>query len=166
MRLKKERVAFSDALDAAIEAARPSLDGKSHRLSVSLPAEAMSLDADALRLAQILSNLLINAAKYSNPGSHIEVQVTHQSRHTINIGEGRGHRDRSGIHQRYIRDVLADRGAEGRSEGGLGIGLALVKGLAELHGGTVEARSAGLGQGSEFIVRLPIAAHHIRHLLG
>ena len=159
LRLKKERVALSEVMDAAIEAARPRLDGKSHHLSVSLPAEAISLDADPLRLAQILSNLLINAAKYSNPGSHIEVQATHQAE-TLSVsvkddGIGLAQESISGIFEMFsqIEEV------EGRSEGGLGIGLALVKGLAELHGGTVEARSAGLGQGSKFTVCLPVSAH-------
>ena len=159
LRLKKERVTLSDVMDAAIEAARPRLDGKNHQLSVSLPAENISLDADALRVSQILSNLLINAAKYSNPGSHIEVQATHQV-DTLSIsvkddGVGLAPESISGLFKMFSQI----EGVEGRSDGGLGIGLALVKGLAELHGGAVEARSAGLGQGSEFIVRLPVSAH-------
>jgi signal transduction histidine kinase len=159
LRLKKERVALSDVMDAAIEAARPKLDVKNHHLSLTLPAEAVSLDADPVRLAQILSNLLINAAKYSNPGSHIEVHATHQA-DTLSVsvkddGIGLAPESIGGIFEMFsqIEEV------EGRSEGGLGIGLALVKGLAELHGGTVEAHSAGLGQGSEFTVRLPASAH-------
>jgi signal transduction histidine kinase/CheY-like chemotaxis protein len=159
LRLKKERVALSDVMDAAIEAARPRLDGKNHHLSVALPAEAVSLDADPVRLAQILSNLLINAAKYSNPGSHIEVRAAHQAE-TLSVsvkddGIGLAPESIEGIFEMFsqIEEV------EGRSEGGLGIGLALVKGLAELHGGAVEASSAGLGQGSEFTVHLPVSAH-------
>jgi CheY-like chemotaxis protein/two-component sensor histidine kinase len=159
LRLKKERVALSDVMDAAIEAARPRLDGKNHELSVNLPAGPISLDADPLRLAQILSNLLINAAKYSNPGGHIALQATHPD-DTLSIsvkddGLGLAPESISGIFEMFSQI----EGVEGRSEGGLGIGLALVKGLAELHGGTVEARSAGLGQGSEFIVRLPVSTH-------
>jgi signal transduction histidine kinase/CheY-like chemotaxis protein len=159
LRLKKERVAFSDVLDAAIEAARPRLDGKNHHLSVNLPAEAISLEADPLRLAQILSNLLINAAKYSNPGGHIEVTATHQTG-TLSVsvkdsGLGLAPESIGGIFEMFSQV----EGVEGRSEGGLGIGLALVKGLAELHDGTVEAHSGGLGQGSEFIVRLPVSVH-------
>ncbi len=159
LKLKKARVALSDVLDAAIEAARPKLDEKNHHLSVSLPAEIISLDADPLRFAQVLSNLLINAAKYSNPGSHIEVQATRQGE-TLSIsvkddGLGLAPESISGIFAMFSQI----EGAESRSEGGLGIGLALVKGLAELHGGTVEVRSAGLGRGSEFIVRVPLSAH-------
>jgi signal transduction histidine kinase/ActR/RegA family two-component response regulator len=159
LKLKKRRVALSDALDAAIEAARPRLDSKNHHLSVSLPSEAISLDADPLRLAQILSNLLINAAKYSNPGSHIEVRATQQAG-TLSVsvkddGLGLAAESIGGIFEMFSQI----EGLEGRSEGGLGIGLTLVKGLAELHGGTVEARSEGLGHGSEFIVRLPVSEH-------
>jgi signal transduction histidine kinase len=158
LRLKMERIAFSDVMDAAIEAARPRLDDKKHHLSVSVPAERISLYVDALRLAQILSNLLINAAKYSDPGSHIEVQATQQDDTlTVSVkddGIGLAPESVSGIFKMFSQID----GIEGRSEGGLGIGLALVKGIAELHGGTVEARSAGLGEGSEFIVRLPLSA--------
>jgi PAS domain S-box-containing protein len=155
LRLKKEPVALSEVAEAAMEAARPLLDEKSHRVSVKLPAEAVWLEADPLRLAQILSNLLINAGKYSNPGSHIEVEATHQAgKLSISVkdnGLGLAPESINGIFEMFSQI----EGVEGRSEGGLGIGLALVKGLTELHGGTVEARSAGLGQGSEFIVQLP-----------
>jgi signal transduction histidine kinase/CheY-like chemotaxis protein len=159
LKLKKGRVALSDALDAAIEAARPRLDGKNHHLSVRLPPETISLEADPLRLAQILSNLLINAAKYTNPGGHIEVQAT-QLADTLSIsvkddGLGLSAESMGGIFEMFSQI----EGVEGRSEGGLGVGLTLVKGLAELHGGTVEAHSAGLGHGSEFIVRLPVSEH-------
>jgi signal transduction histidine kinase/CheY-like chemotaxis protein len=164
LRLKKERVSLSSALDAAVEAARPKLDGKNHHLSVRLPAEALSLEADPLRLTQILSNLLINAAKYSNPGSQIEVQATHHADMLSVAVKDNG----LGLAPESIRGIFEMfsqiEGVEGRSEGGLGIGLALVKGLAELHGGTVEARSAGLGQGSEFIVRLPASAQQSSQL--
>jgi PAS domain S-box-containing protein len=157
LRLKKERITLSDAVDAAIESVRPTLDGKNHHLSVSLPAQAITLEADPLRLVQILSNLLMNAAKYSNPGSHIEVQAGRQANSlSVSVKD-----DGIGLAPESISRIFEMfsqiDGVGGRSEGGLGIGLALVKGLAELHGGTVEARSAGLGQGSEFIVRLPVS---------
>jgi signal transduction histidine kinase/CheY-like chemotaxis protein len=161
LKLKKEQVALSAVLDAALEAARPRLDEKNHHLAVRLPGEAIALEADPLRLAQILSNLLINAAKYSKPESHIEVQATRQ-RDTLSIsvkdnGVGLAPESISGIFKMFSQIEMED----GRSEGGLGIGLALVKGLADLHGGTVEAHSAGLGQGSEFIVRLPLTTHRL-----
>jgi len=117
----------------------------------------VSLDADPLRLSQILSNLMINASKYSDPGSHIEVTATVEgdaiSLSVKDDGIGIAPQSITGIFEMFSQ---IDAGT-GRSDGGLGIGLALVKGLTELHGGTVEARSAGLGFGSEFIVRLPLA---------
>jgi signal transduction histidine kinase len=162
LRLKKERVSLSDALDAAIEAARPRLDGKNHHLSVSLPAEAIWLEADPLRLAQILSNLLINAAKYSNPGGHIEVQATQQG-DTLAVsvkddGLGLAPESISGIFEMFSQI----EGVEGRSEGGLGIGLALVRGLAELHGGLRRcvAQAWAKGANSLCVYRYPSTNPH------
>ena len=157
LQLKKGAVALNDMVDAAVEAARPLLDGKNHHLAVSLPQEPVVLDADPLRLSQILSNLLTNAAKYSDPGSHIEIIGTVQDQSlTIAIQD-----DGIGIDASAIGSIFEMfsqvEGVMGRSDGGLGIGLALVKGLTELHGGTIEARSPGLGYGSEFIVRLPLS---------
>jgi CheY-like chemotaxis protein len=133
-------------------------DGKNHRLSV--PPEPVMLEADPLRLSQILSNLLTNAAKYSGPGSHIDVAGTVQG-DTLSLSV---RDDGIGIAAESITrifDMFSQiEGVSGRSDGGLGIGLALVKGLTEQHGGIVEARSAGLGCGSEFIVRLPLSPQH------
>ena len=157
LQLKKGTVALFDVVDAAVEAVRPTLTGKNHQLSLSLPTEAVLLDADPLRLSQILSNLLMNATKYSNPGSHIEMAGTvHGDTLSLSVkddGIGIAPESIAGIFEMFSQID----GVTGRSEGGLGIGLALVKGLTELHGGTVEARSGGLGHGSEFIVRLPLA---------
>jgi PAS domain S-box-containing protein len=160
LNLKKERVALFDVVDAAVEAARPLLDGKNHHLAVNLPTESILLDADPLRLSQILSNLLTNAAKYSDPGSHIEVVGTVQDHIlTLSVKD-----DGIGIAPESIASIFQMfsqvEGVRGRSDGGLGIGLALVKGLVELHGGTIEVCSAGLGSGSEFVLRLPLSALH------
>jgi len=157
LQLKKERVTLFDVVDAAVEAARPMIDGKNHHLAVSLPPEPVVLDVDPLRLSQILSNLLTNAAKYSDPGSHIEIAATAQDG-TLSLsikddGIGIAPESLAGIFDMFSQV----EGVRGRSDGGLGIGLALVKGLTELHGGAIEARSAGLGHGSEFIVRLPLS---------
>jgi len=154
--LKKATVALFDVVDAAVEAVRPTLNAKNHQLSLNLPTEPVSLEADPLRLSQILSNLMINAAKYSDPGSHIELAATVEgdavSLSVKDDGIGIAPQSITGIFDMFSQ---IDAGT-GRSDGGLGIGLALVKGLTELHGGTVEARSGGLGFGSEFIVRLPL----------
>jgi PAS domain S-box-containing protein len=157
LNLKKERVALFDIVDAAVEAARPALDGKNHHLAVHLPPDPIVLDADPLRLSQILSNLLTNAAKYSDPGSHIDVEATVQGQTlTLSVRD-----DGIGIAAESIGSIFEMftqvEAVAGRSDGGLGIGLALVKGLTELHGGTIEARSAGLGHGSEFILLLPLS---------
>ena len=157
LQLKKETLTLSDVVDAAVEAARPTVDGKNQQLALSLPAEPVWLDADHLRLSQILSNLLMNAAKYSDAGSHIELACTVQG-DTLSLSVKD---DGIGIAPESLTEIFEIfsqvHGVAGRSDGGLGIGLALVKGLTELHGGTVEAHSGGLGHGSEFIVRLPLA---------
>ncbi len=156
LHLKKQAVALPDMVDAAVEAARPTLDAKDHRLSIELPPFPVLLEADPLRLSQILSNLLINAAKYSGPGSRIEVCAAAVDE-TLQLsvkdqGIGIAADALNGIFDIFTQV----QGSAGMADGGIGIGLALVKGLAQLHGGSVEARSAGLGLGSEFIVRLPL----------
>ena len=158
LQLKKETLSLIPVVDAAVEAVRSTLDGKHQQLELSLPSEAVLLDADHLRLSQIISNLLTNAVKYSDPGSRIELVCAVQGSMLMlsvkDNGIGIAPESLSSVFDMFSQvDSFA-----GRSEGGLGIGLALVKGITELHGGTVEARSAGLGQGSEFIVRLPLAA--------
>ncbi len=157
LQLRMETLPLTAVVDAAVESVRPKLDGKNQHLEVGLPAEQVWLKADHLRLSQILSNLLTNAVKYSDPGSHVELRaIVCEGTLKLSIKD-----DGIGIAPQSIATVFdmfsQIDGIDGRTEGGLGIGLALVRGLAELHGGTVEAHSAGLGQGSEFIVRLPIA---------
>ncbi len=157
LELKKQIITLNSVVDSAVEAALPLLEGKSHQLNVSLPAEAVILDADPLRFSQVLSNLLTNAAKYTDPGGRIAVTGRLEGgRLALSIKD-----NGIGIPPESLKGIFAMfsqvDGASTHSEGGLGIGLALVSGLTELHGGTVEAKSAGLGQGSEFIVRVPIA---------
>jgi signal transduction histidine kinase/ActR/RegA family two-component response regulator len=156
--LSLQPVSFTGIIEAAIEVARPALDRKSHRLSVSLPAEAAMLRADALRLSQVFSNLLSNAAKYTDPGGRIELNgAVEGGTLTVSV------RDNGiGIPPEALTRVFGlfsqMEGGKARAEGGLGIGLALAKGIVELHRGTIEARSAGRGHGSEFIVVLPLCA--------
>jgi len=145
-------------LGSAIEAARPKLDEKHHVLSLDLPERAVRVHVDAVRLVQVFANLLINAAKYTDPGGHIRLSARCEQ------GELRvAVRDNGiGIAPDMLPRVFALFGqapeALTRSEGGLGIGLALVKGVVELHGGRVEASSEGPGKGSEFRVCLPLDA--------
>ncbi len=157
LQLKKETLSLVPVVDAAVEAVRPALDAKNQRLEVSLPTEAVLIEADSLRLAQVISNLLTNAVKYSDPGSRIDLNCTVRDE-TLALsvkdnGIGIAPESIAGIFEMFSQvDAVAERSA-----GGLGIGLALVKGIAGLHGGRVEARSAGLGRGSEFLVYLPVA---------
>ncbi len=158
LELKKSRVSLTSIVDAAVEAARPLLDDKRHHLIVDLPPEVPTLEADPLRLAQVLSNLLNNAAKYTDPGGRIELSA-YVAMDTVRMtvkdnGIGIPAQSLDGIF-----DMFAQIDSQSpRTEGGLGIGLSLVKGLVELHGGTTEVSSAGVGQGSEFSVNLPMPA--------
>jgi len=162
LELKKDRVELKSVVDAAVEATRPILESKQHSLQVNLPSQPVVLEADPLRLSQILSNLLSNAAKYTDPGGNIRLVADLEP-----ASDERGAwlkltvRDNGiGIPSEAIGRIFEMfsqvEGALTRSEGGLGIGLSLVSGLVSLHGGTVAARSDGPGRGSEFIVHLPL----------
>jgi two-component system CheB/CheR fusion protein len=156
LELRRGRIGLAGIVEAAVETARPLLDARRHALHVSLPEPPPDLDADPVRLAQVLANLLTNAAKYTDPGGHVELRAT------VVAGEVRiaVRDDGIGIAPEALGRVFEMfsqvTAALDRSEGGLGIGLALVRGLVELHGGRVEARSEGLGRGSEFVVVLPL----------
>jgi PAS domain S-box-containing protein len=157
LELKTERVKLTDVVDSAVEAARPLLDGKHHSFKVSLPAEALILRADPLRLSQVLSNLLTNAAKYTDPGGHIELSGHVQDGVLCLSVQDDGIGMSPESLERNFEMFSQAEGTSTRSDGGLGIGLALVRGLVELHGGAVEAMSEGPGRGSKFTVQLPLA---------
>jgi PAS domain S-box-containing protein len=155
LELKKQTVTLNGVIDAAVEAARPLIDGKNHRLTVILPPAPIDVEADPLRLAQVLSNLLTNAAKYSDPGATIVVRAEARN-DALDISvkdQGIGIAPDS---LGRVFDMFTQVESSTARSDGLGIGLALVRGLTELHGGTVEAKSDGLGCGSEFVVRLPL----------
>jgi PAS domain S-box-containing protein len=158
LELKTERVKLTDVVDSAVEAARPLLDGKHHSFVVSLPPEVLTLNADPLRLSQVLSNLLTNAAKYTDPGGHIALSSYVQDGVLCLSVQDDGIGMSPESLERIFEMFSQAEGASARSDGGLGIGLALVRGLVDLHGGTVEAMSEGPGRGSKFMVRLPLAA--------
>jgi signal transduction histidine kinase/ActR/RegA family two-component response regulator len=155
LELRKEYVDLQSLVNSAVETARPLIDAKNHTLLIDLPADPIELEVDPLRLSQALSNLLTNAAKYTDAQGRIELTAFQDAdglaiRVTDN-GIGIEPAVIKGLFEMFSQiDSAIDR-----AEGGLGIGLALVKGLAALHGGTVQAMSAGLGQGSEFTMRLP-----------
>ena len=156
MQLRRSRVPLAEVIGNAVETARPAIEAAGHRLDVALPAEAFILDGDLTRLAQVVSNLLVNSAKYTEPGGQIRLDVeTHAAEVVLSVRDtGIGIPAEALPH---IFDMFSqvDRSIE-RSTGGLGIGLALVKGLVEMHGGSVTARSDGQGLGSTFTVRLPL----------
>lgn len=153
--LKKERVQVSQLIEVAVETARPAIDEKAHQLSVQLPATPVAIDADPLRLAQAVSNLLLNAAKFTPPCGGITVTVTTTVTHLVirvsDTGIGFDPTAASSLFQTLAPNQPAADGAGG----GLGIGLSLVKGLVQLHGGTVSGESRGHGLGAEFALMIP-----------
>jgi PAS domain S-box-containing protein len=155
LELKKDYVDLKSVIGIAVETARPLLDSKQHQLTVNLPAGNVTLEADPLRLSQVVGNLLTNAAKYTDPQGKIALHARIQNAELVisirDTGIGLTSESLPGLFTMFSQV----NSAIDRAEGGLGIGLALVKGLVALHGGRVEVRSEGLGKGSEFIVHLP-----------
>jgi len=154
--LRKEHVTLAAVVDSAVEASRPLVEQAGHELTVTLPQQALVVDADLTRLAQVFLNLLNNAAKYSDPGGHIQLNVERQASEVVvtvkDTGIGIAADQLPHIFQMFTQ---VDRSLD-KSQGGLGIGLTLVNLLVEMHGGRIEAMSEGLGTGSEFVVRLPL----------
>jgi PAS domain S-box-containing protein len=155
--LRKERVELASVIQQSLEACRPLAESAAHQLDVSLPPEPIYLHADPARLAQVFGNLLNNACKYTEPGGRIWLTAQRRANDVVVNVKDSG----VGIPGDKLASVFEmfaqlDRSLE-RSQGGLGIGLTLVKRLVELHGGSVAAYSQGPGLGSEFVVRLPIA---------
>ena len=158
LELKKSHVELHQVIEAAVETARPLIDSKHHRLSLDLPQHAVRLEADAVRLAQVFANLLINAAKYTDPGGHIELRATQQPHRVGVTVRDNGIGIPSELMPRLFTLFSQVHATTGRMQDGLGVGLSLVRGLVALHGGTVEAHSEGAGRGSEFTVHLPLGA--------
>jgi signal transduction histidine kinase/CheY-like chemotaxis protein len=153
--LKFETVELKSLVRAAVETVRPLLDAKQHALSIEVPDESTTLNVDPLRLSQSLSNLLTNAAKYTDPGGQISLKVRLQPDElSISVKDNGIGFDAQSFGEMFTMFAQVKSSID-RAEGGLGIGLALVKGLIALHGGTVEAMSPGLGRGSEFVIHLP-----------
>lgn len=157
LELRLQRVDLASVLNQAVEACRPLVDQMRHELKVSLPEQPLELEADSVRLAQVLSNLLNNACKYTERGGHIQLTAYPEDGQAVVLvkddGQGIAPELLPSIFEMFTQLV---RPVE-PSHGGLGIGLSLVKRLVEMHGGTVQALSDGAGKGSEFIVRLPLA---------
>ncbi len=157
LEVRRTRVTLKSIVDNAVEVAQPVMNARKHQLSVELPAETLELDADPLRIAQVLGNLLNNAAKYTPPEGKIRLVAERADKEVlvriIDNGIGLESADLPRIFEMFTQVTpSADR-----PSAGLGIGLALTKALVELHGGSIEAKSAGPGKGSEFIVRLNLS---------
>ncbi|HJQ81172.1 MAG TPA: PAS domain S-box protein [Lacipirellulaceae bacterium] len=156
--LRREQVELASVIARGVETAMPLIEVQGHELSVAVPPDSLMLDADPVRLAQVIGNLLTNAAKYTEANGRIWLSAErndgHVSLHIRDNGIGIAPDMLPHVFDLFVQ---LDEAAT-RSQGGLGIGLTLVKNLIEMHSGTVEAKSAGLGKGSEFIVRLPLSS--------
>ena len=156
LELRKDRVELAPIIHHAVEACRSMADSANHELDISLPPQPIFLNADSVRLAQVFGNLLFNACKYTEQGGRIWLTVEREGSDVVVKVRDTG----VGIPPDMLPKVFEmftqlDRTLE-RSQGGLGVGLTLVKRLVEMHDGTVTAHSQGTEQGSEFVVRLPI----------
>ncbi len=160
--LRRARVLLGEIINYALESARPAIEAGGHDLAVSMPTEPVWLDADLTRLAQVFSNLLTNSAKYTEPGGRIWLTAVAGGGQVVITIRDTGMGIPAGALPRLFEMFSqVDRNKESASDG-LGIGLALVKGLVEMHGGTVWAESGGAGQGSTFTVRLPALGSRVQ----
>jgi signal transduction histidine kinase len=171
LELRRETVELADIVRDAVESTRPLIDERGHKVIVTLPPDPVGVSADVIRLTQALINLLNNAARYTPPGGSVWLSVELvPSAFLPSDQEGRNDREvvirvkdtGVGIAPEHLPRIFetfyqADRSLE-RTQGGLGIGLTLVRRLVEMHGGKVEVHSAGINQGSEFLIRLPVLA--------
>ena len=154
--LQREPLNLTTIIHRAVETSRPLIDTRKHLLTITLPAEPLYVEGDLTRLVQVVGNLLNNAAKFTEEGGQIQLEVSQENGQAVIRVRDNG----IGLTEDLIPHVFdlftqADRSLD-RSQGGLGIGLTLVRNLVEMHGGTVEAKSEGPGQGSEFTIWLPL----------
>jgi PAS domain S-box-containing protein len=162
LELRRQRVELAPLVQQAVEACRPLADAAGHRLSIDLPPEPIPLDADSVRLTQVFSNLLNNACKYTPPGGTIAIAALRDGNETIVTVKDSGIGIAPDVLPR-IFDMFAQAAPGGHAaQSGLGIGLTLVRRLVEMHGGQIEGKSEGLGRGSEFVVRLPLAMSDVQ----
>ncbi|MET0660169.1 MAG: PAS domain S-box protein, partial [Steroidobacteraceae bacterium] len=154
--LRCEYLNVREVIESAVETARPVIDARRHRLHMELPEVTLQLFADPLRLAQVLANILTNAAKYTEPGGEIRIRAQAEGNEASISVRDTGVGIAPEMLPRVFEMFSQVKSSLHQAEGGLGIGLALARGLIDLHGGRMEARSEGLGRGSEFIVRLPL----------
>jgi CheY-like chemotaxis protein len=158
IQVRKEPVRLNDIVDRSLDAGRPLIEAQRQELTVSVPSTVIWLDADPVRLSQVITNLLSNAAKYTEAGGHIWFTVQLQGDQVaICVRDDGIGMDKALLPHVFDLFTQGERTLD-RSQGGLGIGLTIVKNLVEMQGGTVEARSEGFGCGSEFTIRMPVSA--------
>jgi len=156
--LRLERVELATVVRNAVDTSNPLIHAAGHQLTVSMPREPLWLDGDPVRLAQILANLLNNAATYTEHGGRISVQAWREDGHARVAVRDNGTGIAADALPRMFQMFHRGSASSRRNPSGLGIGLSLARGLAEMHGGTISVKSEGPGRGSEFTVRLPLAA--------
>ncbi len=155
--LRKQPMDLGDAVQSAIETSTPMIEAAGHELALDLPAQALPLDADPVRLAQVLANLLNNAAKYTPPGGRIWLQAKRAGDEAVVSVRDNGAGIPADMLPKIFELFTQVERTYSSAQGGLGIGLTLARSLSNLHGGSIEARSDGPGRGSEFVVRLPLS---------
>ncbi len=155
--LHRSVIELSAAVADAVELARPLIESRRHALTVAVPAAGLAVDVDPTRLAQVVTNLLQNAAKYTDPGGAISVEASREGDSVRLAVTDNGAGIPAGLLPQVFDLFVQNRQTIEQSRGGLGLGLAIVRALVEAHGGEVTARSKGLGEGSTFVVRLPAA---------
>jgi PAS domain S-box-containing protein len=155
VQLKRERIRLDDAVEQGVDVARPLMAGKRHHLHLQLPEQPLHVDADGVRIAQVVGNLVQNAAKYTPPGGRIDVELRREDDHAVLRVSDNGLGIPSGMVEKVFDSFVQAHTHQER--GGLGLGLTVVRRLVQMHGGTVEAHSDGPGRGSTFTVRLPLS---------
>ena len=160
--LRKERIEASTAIAKGLEMASPLLEKYAHNVAIEVPREGLPIDGDSVRLAQVFQNLLTNAAKYTEPGGHISISSARDGQAVVVRVQDDGIGIPAELLPRVFDAFVQGERSIDRAEGGLGIGLTLVRKLVELQGGTVSAHSEGAGRGSLFEVRLPLAAGKLK----
>jgi len=155
--LRRERIELATVVARAVETVQPLIDAQGHQLTIQVPTESLLIDADPVRMAQVVGNLLTNAAKYTEPGGRIWLKAERNDGTAVLSVRDSGIGIASDMLPRIFELFVQADHASTKAQGGLGIGLTLVKNLVEMHNGTIDARSEGLGKGSEFVLRLPLS---------
>ena len=163
VRLEKRSVEIADVIRDAIEISSPLLELRKHRLVVEVPPRGLTLEGDPFRLAQVFSNLITNAAKFTNPGGTITISAVTEAGEMVVRVRDTGIGIDPALLPRAFDAFAQGVQASDRAQGGLGLGLTIVKSMVVLHGGQVEAHSAGAGRGCEFVIRLPMMESRARN---